>query len=197
MDKQDLLIVGLGNPGSTYEDTRHNIGFLIVDELLKAWNCSFVKEKWNGLYVSTSNNGRKVHLLKPQTFMNKSGDSAARYCNFFKISAEHVLVIHDDLDMAPGRVKLVKGGGNGGHNGIKSLVERLGTKDFYRLKIGIGRPGKGDVHADYPVEKYVLSGFSADNQELIQSRQVEIQKGIELFVAGDIAKALGVLNSLK
>jgi PTH1 family peptidyl-tRNA hydrolase len=129
--------------------------------------------------------------------MNRSGKAVAQYFRFFKILPDHLLVIHDDLDMAPGRIKLVKGGGAGGHNGIKSIVENLGTPDYFRLKIGIGRPGKGGIHQDIPVENYVLSKFDEPDMKIVESRYPSIQQGVELFLQGETAKALGLLNSLK
>lgn len=197
MEKEDLLIVGLGNPGQNYENTRHNIGFIVVDHLHKSWNGSAFSEKWKGLYVSLRMSGKKIHLVKPLTYMNRSGESVREFFRFFKIQPAKLLIVHDDLDMSTGRIKLVKGGGSGGHNGIKSITEQLGIKDFYRLKIGIGRPGKGDVHRDYPVEKYVLSTFSDAESEFLLTRKSEIERGIEYFIAGDTERAMGVLNSLK
>lgn len=197
MNKQDMLIIGLGNPGQKYEDTRHNIGFLILDMLLDVWNGSLPKEKWSGKYGSLSALGCKIHLVKPLTYMNKSGVSVRQFYNFFKIVPARLLVIHDDLDMAPGRVKLVKGGGTGGHNGITSIVDQIGNKDFYRLKVGIGRPGKNDVHPEFPVEKYVLSDLTGQELDLLENRRSEIVTGVEYFIEGDSAKAMGVLNSLK
>ena len=156
-----------------------------------------LKEKWNGFYSSSVYSGVKIHFLKPLTFMNRSGQSVSQVCTFYKILPENLIVVHDDLDMAPGRVKLVKGGGAGGHNGIKSIVSHIGSNDFYRLKIGIGRPGQGEVHKDFPVEKYVLSSFSADEVEIISSRFSQIGEGVKYLLAGDIARSKGVLNSLK
>ncbi|TKB09025.1 aminoacyl-tRNA hydrolase [Desulforhopalus sp. IMCC35007] len=199
MNSQDVLIVGLGNPGAEYADTRHNIGFHVVDALVEQLGdgAGAFKEKWNGLYFSTTYSGVKVHFLKPLTFMNRSGQSVSQVCTFYKIVPENIIAIHDDLDMAPGRVKLVKGGGAGGHNGIKSIVSLVGSNDFYRLKIGIGRPGQGEVHRDFPVEKYVLSSFSAEELELISSRYRQIGEGVKYLLADDIARSKGVLNSLK
>jgi len=198
MSKQDNLIVGLGNPGAEYEDTKHNVGFLLLDTLHNyfAPNSSF-KDKWNGLYDSTSYNQDKVHFIKPLTYMNRSGQSVAQAYTFFKIAPDRLVVVHDDLDMPPGRVKLVKGGGHGGHNGIKSIVSSIGTNDFYRLKIGIGRPGQGDVHKDFPVEKYVLSNFSIDELNILRERCAHIVDGMKYLLDGDVGRAKGVLNSLK
>jgi len=197
MRNKDILIVGLGNPGEQYCSNRHNIGFLIVDELAERWNVSIAKEKWHANYTSLSHSGRKLHVLKPMTFMNLSGKAVVQHYRFFKMEPTQLLVIHDDLDMASGRIKLVKGGGAGGHNGIKSIVDTLGTKDFFRLKIGIGRPGKGDVHQDFPVEKYVLSNLSDVEMDIFKSRFDDLEKGLGLFVQGESGRAMTLLNSLK
>jgi PTH1 family peptidyl-tRNA hydrolase len=110
---------------------------------------------------------------------------------------DRLLVVHDDIDMTPGRIKLVRGGGTGGHNGIKSLVESLGTNDFFRLKVGIGRPGKGDIHPDFPVEKYVLSNFSKEEMILMASRYADLEQGVRVYLEDGPAKAMGLLNGLK
>jgi len=197
MEKKDFIIAGLGNPGDQYRSTRHNVGFFIVDELARRWHSATFLEKWQALYVSLSVDDQKVHLIKPVTFMNRSGKAVVPFYRFFKVNPDQLLVVHDDLDMAPGRIKLVKGGGAGGHNGIKSLVESLGTKEFYRLKIGIGRPGNGVVHADFPVDKYVLSNVTDEDFTVLQSRYDSIEDGIHTFLQGNPAKAMNLLNSLK
>jgi PTH1 family peptidyl-tRNA hydrolase len=197
MEKKDFLVVGLGNPGVQYFSTRHNVGFMIADELASRWNLILTQEKWDAQCGSLGLEGKKVHLIKPLTFMNRTGKSVAQFIRFFKIHPDQLLVIHDDLDMAPGRVKLVKGGGAGGHNGIKSLVDALGKKDFYRLKIGIGRPGQGGVHPDFPVEKYVLSNFTVEDANILHSRYQGLDDGIRSLLQGDPGKAMTFLNSLK
>ncbi len=129
--------------------------------------------------------------------MNRSGQSVAQHYTFYKIIPDKLVVVHDDLDMAPGRIKLVKGGGAGGHNGIKSIVSSIGTNDFYRLKIGIGRPGQGEVHKDFPVEKYVLSNLSAGEVQILQERYTHLIEGMKYLFDGDVGRQKGVLNSLK
>jgi peptidyl-tRNA hydrolase, PTH1 family len=197
MEQHDYLIVGLGNPGEQYHLTRHNLGYLVVAELAARWGAGPAQEKWQSLYYCSKQQGAKIHLLQPLTYMNRSGQAVTQFLRFFKISFDHLLVVHDDLDMRPGRVKLVKGGGTAGHNGLRSLVEWLGTGDFYRLKIGIGRPGQGEIHRDYPVERYVLGGMSAEEQALLQERYPLLAEGIGLFLQGDPARAMGLLNALK
>ncbi len=197
MEKKEFIIVGLGNPGDQYHSTRHNVGFMIADELARRWHAPLSQEKWQAQYVSVSIGAEKAHLIKPLTFMNRSGKAVGQFCRFYKIAPDQLLVIHDDLDMAPGRIKLVKGGGAGGHNGIRSLVESLDSPDFYRLKIGIGRPGSGLVHPDFPVDKYVLSNITDKELTVLQSRYDSLADGIHLFLQGHPAKAMNLLNSLK
>ncbi len=197
MNADDCLVVGLGNPGMQYRWNRHNVGFQVVDDLAKRWGHVTFIGKWNAYVSSFSFFKKKVHLIKPQTFMNLSGKAVVQYYRFFKISPDQLLVIHDDLDMNSGRIKLVKGGGAGGHNGIKSLVDSLGINEFYRLKIGIGRPGKGGIHPEFPVEKYVLSDFDEGERALMSMRNSSIEEGIRFFLQDIPEKAMGLLNSLK
>jgi len=135
--------------------------------------------------------------MQPQTFMNLSGKSVAEYVNFFKTPLDHVIVIHDDIDMAPGRIKLVKGGGAGGHNGIKSINACLGKTDYYRLKIGVGRPGKCGIHPDIPVDRYVLSAFNQEQAEILAERFTDLMSGLEVFIKDSPGAAATRLNSLK
>ncbi len=197
MEANTWLIVGLGNPGEQYHLTRHNIGFLVVDELVAKWGRSTYREKWQALHAAESFSGKNLLLIKPLTFMNRSGNAVGQYFRFYKIKPDHLLVIHDDLDMNTGRVKLVQGGGAGGHNGIKSIVEALGTADFFRLKIGIGRPGKGDIHPEFPVEKYVLSHMTESEVKIFSSKIEDLLRGIELLLDEKAGKAFSLLNSLK
>jgi len=170
---------------------------MVVDDLAGRWGRVVLKERWHGLATSLFLCGTKVHLIKPVTFMNRSGKAVVEYYRFFKIMPDRLLVVHDDIDMAPGRIKLVRGGGTGGHNGIKSLVESLGTNDFFRLKVGIGRPGKGDVHPAFPVEKYVLSDFSQEEMVQMTSRYADLERGVRVFLEDGPEKAMGLLNGLK
>ncbi len=197
MNEDIFLVVGLGNPGSEYAATRHNAGFMVIDELARRFGVSVNHEKWQAHSVQLVLWGKKICLLKPDTFMNLSGKAVARYADFYKVSPGQILVVHDDLDMEPGRVKLVAGGGTGGHNGIRSLVQYLGTKDFPRLKLGIGRPGKLSLYSGLPVEKYVLAPFAPDEKILLEQRMDAIEKGLEYLVRDGMAKAMNLLNTLK
>src|SRR5688572_28928421 len=157
------LIVGLGNPGAEYEKTRHNAGFRWVDAIAEAKRAAWKKEtKFSGWTSKVEEGGREFALLKPATFMNVSGKSVGAYLRFFKLEPDAMLVVHDELDLPPGAVKLKRGGGTGGHNGLEDIIEVLGTKDFWRLRIGIGHPGNKDLVPDF-----VLKKAKRDEQELI------------------------------
>jgi PTH1 family peptidyl-tRNA hydrolase len=154
----DLLVAGLGNPGREYERTRHNIGWLVADELARRHNGSF-RSKFSGQLAEVRVGDRKLALLKPETFMNVSGQSVGAAARFFKVRPDALLVVHDDVDLEPERFQIRLGGGAAGHNGLRSIVSVLGTQDFLRLRIGVGRPGRGDRR---PVADYVLSGFEPE-----------------------------------
>jgi peptidyl-tRNA hydrolase, PTH1 family len=154
----DLLVAGLGNPGRKYERTRHNAGWLVVDELARRRGGTF-RSKFNGHLAEVRVDGRRVAFLKPETYMNESGRSLAAATRFFKVDPETLLVVHDDVDLEPGRLQARKGGGLAGHNGLRSIAQALGTQDFLRLRIGVGRPGRGDRRS---VSDYVLSSFQPE-----------------------------------
>jgi peptidyl-tRNA hydrolase, PTH1 family len=154
----DLLVAGLGNPGRGYERTRHNLGWLAVDELAHRHGGSF-RSKFSGRLAELRVDGKRVALLKPETYMNESGRSLAAAARFFKIEPDALLVVHDDVDLEPGRLQARAGGGLAGHNGLRSIAAALGTNDFLRLRIGVGRPGRGDHRS---VSDYVLSNFEPD-----------------------------------
>jgi len=155
------LIVGLGNPGLEYERTRHNVGFWAVDDLHCRLKCSPWKGKFGGQYAKSDDGF--VFLLKPQTYMNKSGEPTKQLAHFFKIATDHVIVIHDELDFEPGMVKLKVGGGAGGHNGLRSLISCIGA-DFVRVRLGIGKPKSSDQGADH-----VLSAPSKLDMQVLES----------------------------
>jgi peptidyl-tRNA hydrolase, PTH1 family len=154
----DLLVAGLGNPGRGYERTRHNIGWLVADELARRHGGSF-RSKFSGRLAELRVDGNRVAVLKPETYMNESGRSLAAAARFFKVEPAALLVVHDDVDLEPGRLQARRGGGLAGHNGLRSIAEALGTQDFLRLRIGVGRPGRGDRRS---VSDYVLSDFEPD-----------------------------------
>lgn len=160
-------IIGLGNPGKKYENTRHNIGFMVVEELEKRLSFQLTKRKFNCEYEIDSFNGEKIMFVRPQTFMNLSGEGVKPLLDYYKVDIENVIVIYDDLDLPVGKIRLREKGGHGGHNGIRSLIEHLGTKDFKRIRIGIGRPEDRT-----PIVNYVLQPFSkAEMTEVDESIQ--------------------------
>jgi peptidyl-tRNA hydrolase, PTH1 family len=154
----DLLVAGLGNPGREYAATRHNVGFMVADELARRLGGSW-RAKFSGDLAEVRLNGLRLALLKPQTFMNESGRSVGAAARFFKVEPEDLLVIHDEVDLEPGRLQARLGGGLAGHNGLRSVAQHLGTPEFGRLRIGVGRPERGDPR---PVADFVLSEFSPE-----------------------------------
>ena len=155
------LIVGLGNPGKEYENTRHNIGFNVINRYLEKNSLKLDNDKFNGLFTKTSINDEDVILLEPQTFMNLSGDSVRKVMDFYKINVDDILVIQDDLDMEVGKIKLKEKSSSGGHNGIKDIEQKLGTNNFKRLKVGISNDKTRDT------KDYVLGKFSKEEKEIL------------------------------
>ena len=184
------LIVGLGNPGSKYAKTRHNAGFWFVDAMLNQYAGSFKPEnKFSGELAKTTLGGQPVYLLKPTTFMNRSGLAAYQLASFYKIPAEEILVVHDELDLEPGTVRLKSGGGHGGHNGLRDLHTQIG-KNYWRLRLGIGHPGDRNQVVDY-----VLSKPSKDDDMAIHNSIDQALAVIEEIVTGDMQKAMNTLHS--
>jgi PTH1 family peptidyl-tRNA hydrolase len=156
----DLLVAGLGNPGREYEQTRHNVGWLVVDELARRHGGSF-RSKFSGQLSELRVGEQKLALLKPETYMNESGRSIGAAARFFKVDPAALLVVHDDVDLEPDRLQARLGGGLAGHNGLRSIAQALGTQEFLRLRIGVGRPGRGDRRS---VSDYVLSKFDPETE---------------------------------
>ncbi len=185
------LIVGLGNPGTEYEPTRHNAGFWFVDELARRCQQGFRAEaRFHSEIARCLLEGGECRLQKPQTFMNRSGLAVRSLMQFFRIPVEQVLVAHDELDLPPGVVKLKKGGGHGGHNGLRDLISHLGSKDFHRLRIGIGHPGHKDQVVDY-----VLKKPGKDDRRLIEDALDAALDVMPAVVGGHMAKAMQMLHS--
>ena len=153
----DLLVAGLGNPGREYAATRHNVGFLVADELARRHGGSW-RSKFSGDLAEVRVDGTRVALLKPQTYMNLSGRSVQPAARFFKVEPDALLVVHDEVDLEPGRLQLRAGGGLAGHNGLRSVAQALGSQEFLRLRVGVGRPQRGDPR---PVSDFVLDPFDA------------------------------------
>jgi peptidyl-tRNA hydrolase, PTH1 family len=183
-----FLIVGLGNPGAKYSHTRHNVGFLVVDELVRRWGGSALA-KFKGEIFSYPD--RKGHLLKPQTFMNLSGESVVEAAGFYKVPAEQIMVVSDDLDLPVGNLRIRKAGGAGGHNGLKSIIGLLGTEGFPRLRIGIGRPEAGETHG------HVLGKIAKSEQALFEEAVKRAADALETWTRDGIDKAMNEFNRKK
>ena len=188
------LIVGLGNPGDKYADTRHNAGEWLIARLARRFNVTLNAEnKFFGNVGKTLMNGKEICFLVPTTFMNLSGKAVGALANFYRIKPEEILVLHDELDLPPGSVKLKLGGGHGGHNGLKDIVAALGNNNnFYRLRIGIGHPGHRDL-----VAGYVLNKPAPSEREALEKALDEAVNCMELLFKDGIVKATNRLNSFK
>lgn len=185
------LFVGLGNPGTEYEATRHNAGFWWIDALAAEWGARLVPERgYQALAARVNKPEGPVWLLQPMTFMNRSGFSVATLARFFKIQPAEILVVHDELDLLPGQAKLKFGGSAAGHNGLKDIHGQLGTQDFWRLRLGIGHPG---VKAE--VVNYVLKKPSAEHRDAIAKASEQSLKAVTQMLAGDMDKALAVIHA--
>ena len=182
------LIIGLGNPGKDYQNTRHNVGFLILDNYLG--NVDW-KEKFNALYFEKRINSEKVIFVKPLTFMNLSGNAVVKYVNYYNVNIDDILVIQDDLDLPFSTYKLKKNSSAGGHNGIKSIINCLGSQDFLRLKIGVSNNKSIDT------KDYVLGRFSKEEKDKLDSLQKIFNEIIESFVIVGISKTMNIYNTKK
>lgn len=183
-------IVGLGNPGKKYEKTRHNIGFMTLDELANQNNWSISQTKFRGLYTTEHVNGEKVLLLKPQTYMNLSGESLRGFMDYFDIEIEDILVVFDDLDLPPGKIRLRKKGGHGGHNGIRNIIDQLGTKEFKRLRMGIGRP-----EVPVSVVDYVLGEFPKAEAKDVSDSIEQAVKACEAWMEQSFDEVMNEFNA--
>ena len=180
-----FLVVGLGNPGAEYAATRHNVGFMAADEIHRRYNFSAFRAKFSGLIAEGNINGEKVYLLKPQTYMNLSGNSVVKAAHFYKILPQNIVIIHDDMDLPCDKIKAKLGGGSGGHNGIKSIDAAI-TPNYNRVRIGVGHPQN---HAGDNIINYVLSGFSKTDKENVDTNidlvaellPILLKKGIAEF----------------
>lgn len=180
------LLVGLGNPGSQYEGNRHNIGFMALDAIAREHGITQFRTKHNGLLAEGSIAGEKVLLLKPQTFMNRSGDSVQQVAKFYKIEPADIIVLYDELDLAPGKVRVKIGGGNGGHNGLRSIDPQIGL-DYKRVRLGIGHPGKEFV------TNHVLGDFAKADKAWLEPLLDGVGKHVGLLLKGDDS---GFMNKL-
>ena len=185
------VIVGLGNPGSKYTETRHNAGFWFIEEVARKYSAIFRPEKkFHGEIAKVSIEGKDIWLLKPDTFMNRSGLAIQSLLSFYRITADQLLVAHDEIDLPPGTAKLKTGGGHGGHNGLRDIISQLGSKEFHRLRIGVGHPGTKDQVVDY-----VLRQASRDDQILIDRDIDDAVSVMPDLASGALEQAMQKLHS--
>ena len=193
MAQDIVMVVGLGNPGADYENTRHNAGALFVEALARSAGQGLRPEKkYHGLYARIQWQGLDLHLLNPTTFMNRSGLAIKALADFFKIQPQQILIAHDELDLPPGTAKLKKGGGHGGHNGLRDAIAHLGTNDFQRLRIGIGHPGDSRR-----VTGYVLGRLGKQETEELNAVIDEIMRVLPDAASGKLPGAMNRLHSFK
>jgi len=193
MAQDIVMVVGLGNPGADYENTRHNAGALFVEALARdAGQTLRPEKKYHGLYARIQWQGLDLHLLNPSTFMNRSGTAIKALADFFKIPPEQILVAHDELDLPPGTAKLKKGGGHGGHNGLRDTIAHLSTNDFQRLRLGIGHPGDSRK-----VTGYVLGRLGKQETEQLNAVFDEVMRVLPDAASGKLAAAMNRLHSFK
>ena len=185
------LIVGLGNPGPKYSETRHNAGFWFVEDLANQYHARFLPEKkFHGEVTRISLEGSDIWLLKPETFMNRSGLSVVSLASFYKIAPQNILVAHDEIDLKAGTARLKSGGGHGGHNGLRDIISHLGTKDFQRLRIGVDHPGSKDMVVDY-----VLKRPDAKDRQAIEDSIDDALRVLPKVAAGEWEKAMHQLHT--
>lgn len=187
----EYLIVGLGNPGKKYEFTRHNAGFLSVDVLCEKFNFTVNKLKFHALVGEARIDGKRCLVMKPQTMMNNSGEAVKEACNFYKIPAENVIVIFDDISLDVGKLRIRRSGSAGGHNGIKSIINHLGSDKFPRIKVGVG----AKPHPNYDLADWVLSEFNKDEAKQLRQAVDKACDAVALMTRGEIEKAMSNFNS--
>ena len=183
------LIVGLGNPEKDYAGTRHNMGFDVINEIAKEYNISVEKPKFKGLYGSGMIGSEKVILLKPQTFMNLSGESVREIMDFYKISAENIIVVYDDIDIAAGNIRIRKSGSAGTHNGMKSVIQHVNTSMFYRVRVGIGKPNE-----NIDMINYVIGHVSKEEHDILNQGVTKAKEAVACIVKNGIDKAMNEYN---
>lgn len=184
------LIVGLGNPGREYDMTRHNIGFEVIDYMAREYNVKLTKLKFKAVYGETVIGGEKVYLVKPQTYMNLSGESVSEFWRFFKIPLENIIVINDDIDIETGSIRIRGKGSAGTHNGLKSLIYHFNSDAFPRIRVGVGAP----KHADYNLADYVLGKFSKEEIPVMEDAIIRAGKAAEMIIKHDVNMAMNRFN---
>lgn len=191
------MVVGLGNPGKKYARNRHNIGFMVLDMLVDKCSESAWREKFGGTMCSATLSEDKVVLLKPMEYMNNSGFAVARAAHFHQIESNHIIVIHDEIDLPLGRIRVKAGGGHGGHNGIRSIAEQLGSPDFLRVRVGVGKPTRDDGSAgEGEVSRHVLSDFSSEEQATVEEIIPTALEAVRTIVQRGVRTAMNEYNGL-
>ncbi len=183
------LVVGLGNPGSKYENTRHNAGFIALDYIANQLNVNFNKAKFDALFSEAVIDGKRVLLIKPQTFMNLSGESVVQFMSFYKIPSENVIILFDDISLAPGNLRVKRSGSHGGHNGMRNIIQLAKTDNFPRIKIGIGAKP-----TDWDLADWVTSKFSDGDLNLLNKAAENSYTALKLMLNGEIEKAMNLAN---
>ncbi len=186
----EYLVVGLGNPGAQYTNTRHNAGFLAIDRLAEKYSARVDRAKFKALVGETTIAGKRVLLMKPQTFMNLSGEAIAEATRFYKLSADHVVVFSDDTALDVGRLRVRRKGSAGGHNGLKNIEANLGTAEYPRIRIGVGQK----PHPDYDMIDWVLGTLSREDLETMKASFDTLAEGLEKIVSGDVDGAMQICN---
>ena len=186
----EWLVVGLGNPGSKYDLTRHNVGFDAIDYLAQKWGATVNKAKFEGLYGQAVVDGTKVLLLKPQTYMNLSGRSIQAMAAFYKIPLERVVVLCDDITQNPGKIRIRPSGSAGGHNGLKDIIARFGSDAFCRVRLGVGQK----PHPEYDLANWVLGRMEGEDRKAFEARLPDIEQAVRLIMAGQLTQAQNKFN---
>lgn len=185
------IIAGLGNPGREYDMTRHNIGFEVIDYIAEELGVKVNKLKFKSLFGETKIGEDKVYLVKPQTYMNLSGDSIREFCSFYKIPPENVIIISDDIALPTGKIRIRTKGSAGGHNGLKSIIYQLNSDNFPRIRIGVGAP----KHSDYDLKDFVLGRFTKDEIPVLEEAIIKASKAVEEIIKSGIDRAMNKYNS--
>ena len=186
----EWLLVGLGNPGTQYENTRHNVGFLVADELAERQNAPIQRLKFKALTNLLTISGEKVLVMKPVTYMNLSGEAVRQAADFYKVPPDHVLVVLDDTALAVGKLRVRRGGSAGGHNGLKSIIQHLGTDQFPRLRVGVGEK----PHPDYDLADWVLGRFTGEDKKAIDAAVKRAADGVECILKDGLEQGLNRFN---
>ena len=188
--KIEYIIAGLGNPGIQYENSRHNAGFMAVNKMCEKYGFTVQNHKFKSLVGEAVIGGKRCLVMKPETYMNNSGEALSQAMNFYKIPLENVIVIYDDISLEPGHIRIRRKGSAGGHNGIKSIIALCGGEDFPRIKLGVGKK----PHPDYDLADWVLGKFTPEQQKDFDSRLDDVCAAAELMVGDDISQAMNLFN---